>query len=188
MAAASSLVGSEWVRTVGPVTVTPAVTYPEVGQSFADSLPCGYHHIAEHLVVGHGRAEFQRAATDLFRWEVHRRAGLRIITSTDRVVKGALITSILGLAGFGVHAPCIVVAVVDEPDRVGWAYGTLPGHPECGEEALLLTILPSGEVLFEVRAFSRAGVWWSKVLGPAGRAVQRRVTTRYLRALMTART
>jgi len=81
-----------------------------------------------------------------------------------------------------------VVAVVDEPDRVGWAYGTLPGHPECGEEAFLLTILPSGEVLFEVRAFSRAGVWWSKVLGPAGRAVQRWVTTRYLRALMTART
>jgi uncharacterized protein (UPF0548 family) len=106
MAAALSLVGSEWVRTVGPVTVTPAVTYPEVGQSLADSLPCGYHHVAEHRVVGHGRAEFQRAATDLFRWEVHRRAGLRLITSTDRVVKGALITSFLGFAGFGVHWPC----------------------------------------------------------------------------------
>jgi uncharacterized protein (UPF0548 family) len=59
---------------------------------------------------------------------------------------------------------------------------------ERGPEAFLLTILPSGEVLFEVRAFSRAGVRWSKVLGPVGRAVQRWVTARYLRALMTART
>jgi len=99
-------------------------------------LPCGYHHIDEHRVVGNGPAEFQRAATDLFRCEVHRRAGLRIITSTDRVVKGALITSTLGLGGFGGNAPCIVVAVVDEPELGGWAYGTLPGHPECGEEGM----------------------------------------------------
>jgi uncharacterized protein (UPF0548 family) len=169
------------------VPVTPAVTYPEVGQSLVDPLPSGYHHIAEQRVVGHGRAEYERAARELFRWAVHRRAGLRIITSTEQVVEGALITSILGIGRFGVHAPCIVVAVVDELDRVGWAYGTLPGHPECGEEAFLLTLLPSGEVLFEVRAFSRAGVWWSKVVGPAGRAVQRWVTTRYLRALVTAR-
>ena len=169
------------------VTVTPVVTYPEVGQSLAHPLPSGYHHITEQRVVGHGRAEFEHAAAELFGWEVQRRAGLRVSTSTDRVVEGALITSILGIAGFGVHAPCVVVAVVDEPDRVGWAYGTLPGHPECGEEAFLLSLLPSGEVLFEVRAFSRAGVWWSKIVGPIGRAVQRWVTARYLRALLTAR-
>ena len=100
---------------------------------------------------------------------------------------GARITNVLGFAGFGVHAPCLVVAVVAEPDRVGWAYGTLPGHPECGEEAFLLTLLPNDDVLFEVRAFSRAGVWWSRVLGPAGRAAQRWVTNRYLRALTPAR-
>jgi uncharacterized protein (UPF0548 family) len=103
-------------------------------------------------------------------------------------VVGAWITSVLGVAGFGVHAPCLVVAVVAEPDRVGWAYGTLPGHPECGEEAFLLTLLPNDDVLFEVRACSRAGVWWrSRVLGPAGRAAQRWVTNRYLRALTPAR-
>lgn len=95
---------------------------------------------------------------------------------------GARITSVLGFAGFGVHAPCLVVAVIVEPDRVGWADGTLPGHPECGEEAFLLTLLPNDDVLFEVRAFSRAAVWRSRVLGPAGRATQRWVTNRNLPA------
>jgi uncharacterized protein (UPF0548 family) len=30
--------------------------------------------------------------------------------------------------------PCRVVYVVDEPRRAGFAYGTLPGHPEIGGE------------------------------------------------------
>ena len=33
-----------------------------------------------------------------------------------------------------VRAPCRVVYVVDEPDRRGFAYGTLPGHPEIDGE------------------------------------------------------
>jgi uncharacterized protein (UPF0548 family) len=31
-----------------------------------------------------------------------------------------------------------VVAVADEPDRCGFAYGTLPGHAVCGEEAFVV--------------------------------------------------
>jgi uncharacterized protein (UPF0548 family) len=35
--------------------------------------------------------------------------------------------------GIGFKAPVRVVYVVDEPTRRGFAYGTLPGHPESGE-------------------------------------------------------
>ena len=37
------------------------------------------------------------------------------------------------MMGF-LQAPCRVVYVIDEPDIRGFAYGTLPGHPESGEE------------------------------------------------------
>jgi uncharacterized protein (UPF0548 family) len=33
-----------------------------------------------------------------------------------------------------IRVPCRVVYVLDEPERRGFAYGTLPGHPESGEE------------------------------------------------------
>ena len=34
--------------------------------------------------------------------------------------------------------PARVVYVIDEPLRKGFAYGTLPGHPETGEEAFIV--------------------------------------------------
>ncbi|HEV8560641.1 MAG TPA: DUF1990 family protein [Actinophytocola sp.] len=43
-------------------------------------------------------------------------------------------------------APGRVVHVVEEEHRRGFAYGTLPGHPECGEEAFLLERHADGTV------------------------------------------
>ncbi|MFE1950591.1 DUF1990 family protein [Streptomyces sp. NPDC059524] len=82
--------------------------------------------------------------------------------------------------------PCRVVRVVREPDRIGFAYGTLAGHPECGEEAFLVTREPDGSVWFRIRAFSRPGRWYTRLAGPLARVVQLAVTRRYLRALLPA--
>jgi hypothetical protein len=56
---------------------------------------------------------------------------------------------------FGVVCPCRVVHVVDEPRRRGFAYGTLPGHPEQGEESFTVTHEADDSVVFRVAAFSR---------------------------------
>ena len=57
------------------------------------------------------------------------------------------------MVGLGpLRAPCRVVYVVDEPDRRGFAYGTLPGHPETGEELFAVRYDPATE---EVYARSR---------------------------------
>ena len=34
--------------------------------------------------------------------------------------------------------PCRIVSVFKEVDSFGFAYGTLPGHPERGEESFVL--------------------------------------------------
>ena len=47
-----------------------------------------------------------------------------------------------------------VVYQIDEDDRFGFAYGTLPAHAEVGEERFLATRSAAG-VTFEIRAFSR---------------------------------
>lgn len=79
--------------------------------------------------------------------------------------------------------PARVVYVVDEPQRRGFAYGTLPGHAQRGEEAFLVERRDDGSVWLTVRVFSRpAGPFWSLV-SPALRIVQSFYTARYLRAL-----
>jgi len=80
-------------------------------------------------------------------------------------------------------APCRVVAVIDEPDRFAFAYGTLPGHPEQGEECFSAWKTTEGKVTFTIRAFSRPASLLARASGPLGPRVQITTTWGYLNAL-----
>ena len=83
-----------------------------------------------------------------------------------------------------VRAPCRVVYVIDEPDRRGFAYGTLPGHAESGEELFAVRYDPAtDDVYAEVTAFSRHATWWSRLGSPVTSLAQRVISERYVRAL-----
>ena len=78
-----------------------------------------------------------------------------------------------------------VVYVVDEPRRRGFAYGTLPGHPETGEEAFVVELQEGDEVTFTITAFSRPASRLARAAGPVGRRIQGWATNRYLRSVTT---
>jgi uncharacterized protein (UPF0548 family) len=156
-----------------------SLTYPEVGAT-AGPPPPGYHHLHASAVIGHGRTRFESAATEVMRWGMLRGAGLRVDPTTEVAAVGSEV--IVGLGP--VRAPCRVVYVVDEPNRRGFAYGTLPGHAETGEELFAVRYDPIGEAVHaEVSAFSRHGTWWSRLAGPGTSLAQRLISKRYLRAL-----
>jgi uncharacterized protein (UPF0548 family) len=158
-----------------------ALTYGEVGGTSCADLPAGYHLVeGSRTVVGR---DFEEAAELLMTWQVPVRAGLRVAPSAPRVALDEVVEMRLGVGPVAIRIPCRVVAVVDEPDRVGFAYGTLPGHPERGEELFLLERGAQGEPVFTIRAFSRPGTVLTTVGGPAARWFQRLMTRRYLRAL-----
>ncbi len=154
------------------------LTYSEVGAT-AGAMPAGYRHLRKSSVIGGGRERFDEAAAQGMRWGMLRGAGLRVTATTEVAEVGSEVLVHLG----PVVAPCRVVYVVDEPDRSGFAYGTLPGHPESGEELFLVRYGPKGDVIAEVSAFSRHATWWSRLGAPLTLLVQRLVTNRYLRAL-----
>ncbi|HET7666646.1 MAG TPA: DUF1990 domain-containing protein [Mycobacterium sp.] len=155
------------------------LTYAEVGAT-AGPLPVGYHHVRKSAVIGRGRCRFQGAAEAGMRWGMLRGAGLRIEATSEIAAVGAEVIVHLG----PVRAPCRVVYVVDEPDRCGFAYGTLPGHAESGEERFVVRYDPAtDDVYAEVVAFSRHATWWSRLGSPVTSVIQRAVTDRYLRAL-----
>lgn len=155
------------------------LTYPEVGAT-ATTMPGGYHHLRKSARIGRGRDRFEQAAADGMRWGMLRGAGLRVDATAPVAAVGVEVLVHLG----PVTAPCRVVYVVDEPHRRGFAYGTLPGHAESGEELFVVRYDPvTTEVFAEVAAFSRHATWWSRLGAPVTSLAQRVVTDRYLRAL-----
>ncbi|MGV0742440.1 DUF1990 family protein [Mycolicibacterium sp. XJ870] len=155
------------------------LTYPEVGAT-AGELPAGYHHARASAVIGTGRDRFKGAGDAVLRWGMQRGAGLRVQATSEVAAIGTELLVRLG----PIPAPCRVVYVLDEPDRRGFAYGTLPGHPESGEELFSVRYDPASDTVHaEVAAFSRPATWWSRLGGPITRLAQRAVTQRYLKAV-----
>ncbi|MFF0816860.1 DUF1990 family protein [Rhodococcus sp. NPDC003318] len=160
----------------------PRLTYAEVGAT-AGPLPPGYHHVERSRTIGRGRDTFDDAAARLMSWDLQRRAGLEVAAATPTAVTGARVTVRLRVGPLHTDAPCQVVYVVDEPRRRGFAYGTLTGHPESGEELFCVAWRDDDTVVLTVRAFSRSATLWSRAGAPVARAVQRHITDRYLTAL-----
>lgn len=80
-------------------------------------------------------------------------------------------------------AACRIVYVIDEPGTFGFGYGTLPAHPEQGEEAFTVHRDQHGDVSFVITAFSRPRHPLARLGGPLTRRIQVATTERYLYAL-----
>ncbi|MHA7650605.1 DUF1990 domain-containing protein [Mycobacterium sp. ML4] len=157
------------------------LTYQEVGATAADQLPPGYRHLSVSAQIGAGRQRFEEAANAVMHWGMQRGAGLKVTASSETVAVSTVV--VVGMLGV-LRAPCRVVYVIDEPDERGFAYGTLPGHPECGEERFAIRYDPKTSAVYaEVSAFSRPGTWWSKLGRPFAAVAQRVAAKRYLRGV-----
>lgn len=156
-----------------------SLTYAEVGAT-AGLLPAGYHQIRRSEHIGRGRGRFEEAAAAVMRYGMLRGAGLRVTASTEVAGVG---TDVLGRLG-PFYAPCRVVYVIDDLNRRGFAYGSLPGHAVRGEEMFAVRFDPASEKVYsEVAAFSRPAEWWSRAGAPILVFMQARVTKRYLQAV-----
>ncbi|MBY6367369.1 DUF1990 domain-containing protein [Rhodococcus corynebacterioides] len=150
-------------------------------------MPPGYHHLEQSRHLGSGERVFDDAARRILRWDMHRGAGLTVRATSTEAEPGAIV--VLGLGP--IRIPCRVVDVVDaRPDdgtrERGFAYGTLPGHPERGEERFVVRFDErTGAVTAHIRAFSTAGNAVVALGGPLNRLVQGVATRRYLAALVT---
>ncbi|MDT3441272.1 MULTISPECIES: DUF1990 family protein [unclassified Pseudofrankia] len=162
-----------------------AFTYNEVGATRNASLPATYHHLLHHVPVATGTAGLRAAADALLTWQMHQAAGLRVLASAPRAEPSVTVTSRLGLGPLRISAPCQVVWVDDDPgtDSAGFAYGTLPGHPESGEESFVLTRDSDDVVWLTIRAFSRPATLLPRLAGPVGPMLQRHLATRFANVL-----
>jgi uncharacterized protein (UPF0548 family) len=155
------------------------LTYPEVGATRGEQLPAGYRHVRRHEPLGVGADVFRRAVDGLRGWQMQRGAGLRVPEQTPPPEVGVRVTMAVPF----LRIPCQVVWVVDEDRRYGYGYGTLPGHPEIGEEAFVVHLDAADRVWLDLRAFSRPGRWYTRLGGWLGWLVQDLATSRYVATL-----
>ena len=153
------------------------VTYPEVGLTRSATMPPGYRHDRLRLQVGTGEIAWERAKDAIRRWKARAHAGITITPPDDPVLEG---TTVLASRAFGpvTILACRVVSWTDEPTRFGLAYGTLPGHPETGEEAFHVVLCDDDTVTAEILTFSRPDDLPTKIAGPIARKIQEAATRR----------
>jgi uncharacterized protein (UPF0548 family) len=156
-------------------------SYPEVGATESAVLPPGYRHDRHHRQLGDSQV-FDRAATGLRHWVAHEAAGIHIFPRDQPVSLGATILVVISLGPAQMVAPCRIVRVIDELDKFGFAFGSLPGHPERGEEAFVVERRTNG-TFFNIIAFSRSADPLVRLAGPIGRAIQLAITRRCVSAL-----
>lgn len=152
-----------------------------LGLTLEGAPPSGYRRFSHTIALS--RLDYERAAAELLSWRVHRRAGLAVRSSDEVIRLGAVVELQLGLGAVSIRMPCRVIEVIDGPERRGFTYATLPGHPEVGVERFLLERLPDGTLHFTVTAVSAPASLPARLARPLTRAVQEAFTRRYLHGL-----
>ncbi|MGV9819837.1 DUF1990 domain-containing protein [Nocardia xishanensis] len=163
----------------------PWFTYREIGATKGE-LPDGYYHFRLQRHLGNGRDLFERAGAEILAYRMQKGVGIFDRASTPTAEPGTLLTVRLGIGPLAIVAPCRVVYVLDDENRRGFAYGTLPGHPEVGEELFSVEYDPADDSVHGVvTAFSTPASWYTAVGGPLVRLLQRVIAGRYLATLPT---
>ena len=172
-------------------SLAAAPTYPEVGATrpavvAGAPMPEGYHHLRYQRLVGAGQAAFEAAGACVLSWGTHRGVGFDLRATDPRAVEGATVAFAIGRGPLAVLASCRVVWTVDTTEHRGFGYGTLPGHPETGEEAFVVSRDSADRVWVEIVAFSNPGRWYSRAGAPAVLVFQRIAVAAYARAVERA--
>jgi uncharacterized protein (UPF0548 family) len=114
-------------------------------------------------------------------WGVKTRSGFSVVPT--KVSIGATPSLVAHFGPLRIREPVRVVAVVDEPHRRGFAYGTLDGHPVSGEEAFVVHRDARGEVWLTLRSITRRSPGRWRLVFPVLLLAQRWYRRRYRRAL-----
>jgi uncharacterized protein (UPF0548 family) len=153
------------------------LTYPAVGAT-ASVPPAGYDVDRTRIKLGDGAGAFAAAKAALGRWEHFRLGWVEAWPPEAPVQAGQVVAVIARLLGLWWLNACRIVYAVDEQgpvQRFGFAYGTLPGHAESGEERFTVEWHEAdGAVWYDILAFSRPRQLPARLGYPFARRLQKR--------------
>ncbi|MFN8052830.1 MAG: DUF1990 domain-containing protein [Acidimicrobiales bacterium] len=157
-------------------------TYDHYGSTLDPAAWPGRVQHHRSVELGHGDAVFVAACDSLRAWACHRGIRARVFPDGAPLAVGTDVLVMLPVGPFSITVPNRIVAVVDEPGRFGFAYGTLPGHQERGEEAFVVDVDAAGTVTATIRVDAVTATFAAGAIAPVVRRVQHVALERYLAA------
>jgi uncharacterized protein (UPF0548 family) len=164
-----------------------AFSYPEIEATLGD--PPGGYADSDHnrVLIGNGDADWGRAKQAVRDWKMFDLGWADICWPDTPIEKGrnvAMMASHLGI--YSLNAARIVYTL-DEPDRFGFAYGTLTNHVECGEERFSVELDPeTGDIHYDLYSFSRPRHFLARLGYPYARYLQKQFVADSKRAMVRA--
>lgn len=149
-------------------------TYADVGATRDEREPAGFNHDHNRQHLGTGAEAFARACDAIRAWRMFPAPLAWIEPLPIPIEVDQLAGIVIRAVGLWWLNAARIVYVIDEPRRFGFAYGTLPGHVEAGEERFLVEHLPDDSVWYDLRAFSRPRAVLVQAGKPLARVLQRR--------------
>jgi uncharacterized protein (UPF0548 family) len=158
------------------------LSYPEVGMTREPQPPPGYGREHQHVELS---IDFAAARAAVIAFATHQLPYLFLHPSNVSAVFGANVLVVARVGPLWTTNPCRIVYVDDTPDRFTYAYGTLPGHSEHGEETFTVERTKTG-VIAETVAYARPQDWLARIGAPVAHRFQARVKRDYMAALVAA--
>jgi uncharacterized protein (UPF0548 family) len=160
------------------------LSYPEVGMTRGGAVvPTRYGNEDHHVVLD---VSFSSAKDALAAFATHRLPYMFVHPGGARVREGLDVLVCARIGPLWTVNPCRVVYVEESADRYAYAYGTLPGHSEHGEEMFEVTRRADGKVTARTVAHARPQDVLARLGQPIAHRVQRRVKVDYMQALASA--
>lgn len=160
-------------------------SYPDVGGTRAE-LPEGYDHDVQRVILGEGDLAFARARKAMRAGRMFDIPWITLERVHLDLQPGSAVPFVSHQFGFYALNVCRLVYVVDEPDELAFAWGTVAGHVVAGEERFGLRKLNNGDVEFQIRKFSRLAHPLIRLAAPLARRVQRNFSRDALAAMVAA--
>lgn len=155
---------------------TQHYSYAEVGAS-RELSPTGYAVDHNRIQLGQGADAFERAKDAIRQWKMFDMPWVHLCWPDTPIEANATVAVLIRHFGFWSLNSARIVYVLEAHGKVekyGFAYGTLPGHAERGEERFTVEYDTDDQsVWYDLYAFSRPGPL--ATLGyPLTRALQKR--------------
>lgn len=161
------------------------LTYDEMGCTQNGSVE-GFDCDRYRVELGKGEAVFAAACEAIGDWRMFPAAWTQVVHEhgirADETI--AVLIKVCGV--WWLNSTRIVYVIDDRERRFGFAYGTLPGHVESGEELFMVQWDEDDTVWYDLRAVSRPRHWVTRLGYPLARLLQRRFARDSQRAMVEA--
>lgn len=164
-------------------------SYEEVGAS-QTRIPPGFPINHRRVQLGAGAETFARAKNALQSWTMYRLAWTRLYPPAAPVAARQVVCVVAGHGFCWSLNPCRIIYLLEESgavERFGFAFGTLPGHSEEGEERFVVERRREDDsVWYELLSFARPHHILARIGFPFVGLFQRKFAEDSGRAMLTA--